>query len=217
MEKTIIKNVNVEEVKFGTMKKIAEKLEIKIDGLSLQELADQINAEIEKRGGEVEIDLEEVNSVENQSNASENSETAENQNSDETLEEKKEEAPAKAPKWYENGYGNKPGDRVTIIGKHIHTNTDNPKVILQGRTAVIIEPSRKVDTVRAKLLDANGNEQGCIITLKKGEYADEGTVEVPIPPRKTRKKDEKVETPVEQVEQNETTSNQPENNEQQAS
>lgn len=238
MEKTVISSVDVEQVKYGTMKKIATTLGIEFNGLSLQELADQINEEIKNRGGEIEVELEEATTDNNTPQVNEptddkdvpesekeDTETPENSEGNDGQKrrgrkksEGSDETDQKAPKWYEiDGYGNKPGDKITIIGKHIHTNTDNPKVILHGRTAVVIGPSRKPDMIQAKLLDANGNEQGSTITLKKGEYADKGTVQVEIPPRRTRKKNE---TPV--VDQQASlevaaTSEKKENGEQQAS
>ncbi|MNB72087.1 hypothetical protein D3C81_333560 [compost metagenome] len=100
---------------------------------------------------------------------------------------------ATAKKWHEDGYNNKPGDRVTIIGKNIHQSTKNPKVILQGRTAVVVGPSKKANTIQAKLIDDKGNEQQCIITLAFGEYGNEGEIQVDRPERRTRKKAEKPE------------------------
>lgn len=215
MENTKITSVDAEQTQYSALKKVANFLNIDANGLSRQELADKINAEIQNRGGEIEMEAETEIKIPqvNEPAGSDKGVPVIGEKTDSTETSETEATPAaesapkrrgrkpkdpnaepvvKAPKWHEvEGYGNKPGDKVIILGKNIHTETDNPKVILQGRTAVVIGPSKKANTIQAKLLDeGTGGEQGCIITLKKGEYADHGTVDVAIPPRKTRKKAE---------------------------
>jgi len=196
---TTIKQVNINEMKYGTIKKVAKFLNIETDGLSLQQLADKVNEEITSRGGEIEIDFDAEIATQHTNNEDQVDEQTEEQDQVDTPEDKTNaQQEDSEEKWYSKGYGNVPGDKVTIIGKNIHQSTPNSKVILQGRTAVVIGPSRMEDTIQVHLLDNEGKQQKSIVTLKKGEYANYGEVAVEVPKRKPRAKKEDTQNPVEQ-------------------
>lgn len=222
MTTTTIEKVTV-ETDFKILKDTAKTYGINYVGKSREALVTLINEAIDAASTSTsEVENSENNQPENPEteNQLETPSNDESPEGNQEPEDKGEEdttpktttpaATGKAPKWYENGYGNVPGDKVIIKGKHVHQSTDRPKVILQGRVAKVLGPSKKENMIQAILIDPKtGNEQNCPITLAFGEYADFGTIDVPIPQRKTRKK---VEQPVaEEVQQVENEVTEPTN------
>ncbi|MNV41634.1 hypothetical protein D3C71_1332750 [compost metagenome] len=74
--------------------------------------------------------------------------------------------PAKKEKWYANGYGYTPGQKITIVSKTIE-KAGVIKEILQGRQAVVVGPSANEGQVKALLIDPKtGETLNCPITLE---------------------------------------------------